>query len=143
MHVVQHYYRLLVSKKIVRIITYSDYTAYSAPIFHSLKILPLEFIYNFNLGLTFYKINNNMINIGSHSVTPISEIHNHQTRLSVNKNFFQKYNRIRISQSTYSSKGLQFWRELPLNLKNLSFSAFKYKLKQHLLRLLEIKFLDN
>ena len=42
-------------KKIVRIITYSDYTAHSAPIFHSLRILPLEFIYNYSLGLTFYK----------------------------------------------------------------------------------------
>lgn len=124
-------------KKIVRIITYSDYTAHSAPIFHSLKIFPLEFLYKFKLGLTFYKINSNMIKIGAHSLTHINKVHNYKTRLATNNNFFQKHSTIRIGQSTYSFRGLQFWRELPSNLKNLCFNLFKHKLGQHLLMLLE------
>ena len=84
-----------------------------------------------------------MIKIGTHNLTPISIIHNHETRLSTSNNFFQKFNKIRVGQSTYSFRGLKFWKELPVNLKTLGFSAFKYKLKQYLLKLLESTILDN
>ena len=130
-------------KKIIRIITFSPYTSHSAPIFHDLKVLPLDLIYKYNLGLTFYKINNNLTTTGSHHLTPLNNIHNHQTRLSTNQNFFQTFNKIKIGQSTYSSQGLQFWRKIPPNIKTLSFLSFKYKLKKHLFKILEHIMMDN
>ena len=124
-------------KKIVRIITFSDYTSHSLPIFHNLKILPLEYLYELNLGITFYKIKNNMITTGTHNLTSINEIHNYNTRLSQSQNYFQFFNRINIGQSTYTSKGLKFWRELPPELKSLSFLPFKHNLKNHLFKIIE------
>ena len=123
-------------KKIVRIITFSPYDCHSSPLFYQLKILPLEYIYKYNLALTFHKINNNQISTGSHNLVPINQIHKHNTRLSKNNNFFQPFNRIRLGQTTYSTQGIKFWRELPIELKNLPFKRFKFNVKQFLLNLL-------
>lgn len=123
-------------KKIVRIITFSPFDSHSSPIFHKLKILPLDYLYKYNLGIMFHKIQNNKISIGSHNLIPIKNIHQHNTRLSNNNNFFQTYNRIGIGQSTYSAQGLRFWRELPGELKDLPINSFKFNLKQHLFNLL-------
>ena len=130
-------------KKIIRIMTFSSYTAHASPIFHKLKILPLDYIYKFNLGLTFYKISNNIITTGTHHLTSLNKIHSHNTRLSQNNNFFQTFNRVGTGQATYSSKGLKFWRELPPELKILSLQPFKYKLKKYLFKLLENSFNNN
>ena len=130
-------------KKVVRIMTFSPFISHSTPIFCNLKILPLEYIYKYNLGLTFYKINNSMVKVGTHNLISICSIHKHETRLSTSNNFFQKFNRTQIGQSTYTAKGLQFWRELPPEFKTLPLSSFKYQVKQHLFNLLENTLLNQ
>ena len=71
-------YRLL----LLLIMTFSPFISHSTPIFCNLKILPLEYIYKYNLGITFYKINNSMVKVGTHNLIYISSIHKHETRLS-------------------------------------------------------------
>ena len=124
-------------KKIMRLITFSSYDSHSPPLFHRLKILPLDYLYKYNLALTFHKINNNNISVGNHNLVPINNIHHYNTRLSTSNNFYQPYNRIRIGQSTYSSQGIKFWRCLPNELKCLPFNRFKFKLKQFLFDMLK------
>ena len=124
-------------KKIVRIITFSSYDAHSSPLFHKLKILPLDYLYKYKLALTFHKINNNAISVGNHNLIPISNFHHHNTRLSANVNFFQPFNRTNIGQSTYSSQGTKFWKLLLVELKSLPFNSFKIKLKQFLFDMLD------
>ena len=129
-------------KKIVRIITFNPYDSHSSPIFHSLHILPLDYLYKFNLALILHKINNNTITVGSHNLIPISSIHHHNTRLSANNNFYQTFNRTKIGQSTYSSQGIKFWKHLPFDLKHLPFNIFKIRLKQFLFTMLNDTFIN-
>ena len=49
------------SKKAVRIITCSPATAHSAPIFHKLKILPIEKLYLLFVNLFMYKFVTNCL----------------------------------------------------------------------------------
>ena len=69
-------------KKIMRIITFSPYDSHSSPLFLSSHILPLQYIHKYNLALTFHKILNNDIMVGSHNLVQINKLHHHNTRLS-------------------------------------------------------------
>ena len=50
----------LIQKKIVRVITFSDRLAHTAPIFKQLNILPLDKLILHRIGLFMYKIQHNM-----------------------------------------------------------------------------------
>ena len=123
-------------KKIIRIITHSPYNFHTPPLFNDLKILPLEYLYKYNLAITFYKIQNHMFSSGTHNLIPINSIHTHQTRLSSNNNYYQPHNRTRIGQSTYSSQGISFWRKLPNHIKHSPLNSFKRQIKEYLFEVL-------
>ena len=94
-------------KRIIRIMTKSEFDAPSSPLFSKLQILPLEHIYNLNLAIIVHKFHKNKLPTPVNLI-PIHHSHNHNTRLSNNKNYYQNFNRINLGQQTYISKGLKF-----------------------------------
>ena len=122
-------------KKIVRIITKSSFTAHANPIFLELKILPIKYIHFLNSTILFHKITHGKI-IGFYNITPINKIHKYNTRLSKANNYFQTFNRLDVGKFSFCSMGLQFWKEIPTDYKQLPIHLFKYKTKQYLFQLL-------
>ena len=123
-------------KKIIRIITKSPFNAHSNPLFFNLKILPFKYLYFFNLAILFYKINHSKI-VGTYNLTPINKIHNYNTRISKDNNYFQIYNRLNVGQNSCTNRGLHVWRKIPGEYKQLHIQNFKYKMKKYLYELLE------
>jgi hypothetical protein len=120
-----------IQNKIIRIITFSQYRTHAPPLFLKLNILQIDDIYRLHLALLIHKIFNNQIT-GTHNLTNISHIHNHNTRLSKN-NFYTNFHSTNTGLSTYSAKGIKIWNKLPNEIKTLSYDSFKYKVKQFIM----------
>ena len=119
-------------KKIIRIMSFSKFDHPSGPLFSKLGILPLQLLYNLNISILMHKTHNNKIT-GHYNLTPIDQIHSHNTRFSKNSNYYTTFNKLNLGLTTFSNQGAKFWRTLPLDLKQLPLHSFKKKLKQTLI----------
>ena len=122
----------ILQRKIVRIMTFSDFRSHAPPLFHFLKLLTVADIYKMKLAISIHNIQNNKF-IGSSILVPLQNIHSYSTRLSCNNNYFQHRFVSSLGLSTFSSSGLQFWRQIPTELKSKSLLSFKCKVKQFLI----------
>ena len=122
-------------KKVLRIITNSSFDSPSRPIFCQLGILPLHLIYKLNLVIFMHKIHNGKIPAPS-QLNLIKNIHGHNTRLANQQNYYQNFNRLNIGQYSYLSQGLNVWKEVPINFKNLPLFIFKKQMKNYYLEIL-------
>ena len=113
---------LLLQKKIVRIITNSEYLAHSDPLFHRTGILKIQEIYDYQLSIFAYKNQNNFT----------SFTHEYQTRFrDIAVPTFQ---RLSISQRSLSYAAPSMFNSLPNEVKNSrSLPMFKKKCKTYLL----------
>ena len=118
--------------KILRIITKSSYTSSARPLFIKLNFLPLTQIYQNNLSILLYKIIHNNLTT-TYNLQQIDQIHQHNTRLASNSNFYQQFNKTNLGKSTCVHQGLQYWRKIPSEIKTLPFHLFKKRLKLYLL----------
>lgn len=112
-------------KKIVRIITNSDFLAHTPPIFKTLKILQLSDLSKFFIATHMYK------HLPSTS-TPSTLIHNHGTR---NQHTLQipRHN-LTIYRHSLMYLGPITWNNIPEHIKlSPSLQCFKKRLKEHLL----------
>ena len=122
---------ITLQKKISRIITFSDYTAHSFPLFYQLRMLRLQDIYKLKLAITFHKFNNDAKLERPDNVTKLNQIHKYNTRLSISNNFYTSLRQTTVGQATYTSNGIRIWRSVPNDFKNLPINAFKNKLKNN------------
>ena len=118
--------------KILRIITFSDFKSPSAPLYFKLQMLTITDIYNLKLATLIHNIHNHKFT-GSNNLVLLQDFHSYQTRLANSNNFFQQFTSSNLTQSTFSSAGLRFWRSLPNDIKLVKPSSFKYKVKYFLL----------
>ena len=122
-------------KKIVRIITKSDYIAHSTPLFAELKILKLHDIHKLELSKHMYKVSQNLYpSTHCAKFTKASAIHKHNTRSSSKGNYF-----IQQVNTEYGKKSIRFngsvaWSNIPGELKKLPFGRFTKSLKQSILQ---------
>ena len=66
----------------------------------------------------------------------IQDVHGYNTRLSKRQNYYQNFNRLNIGQSSCIAKGLKIWNDVPENFKKLPSLAFKTKMKEYFLEIL-------
>ena len=115
---------LILQKKIVRIITGADYLAHSNPLFLQAKILKVQDVHKYMLGIYMYKkkLNNSL---------PAVQ-HSYNTRgSSVVPSAFQ---RLTVTQQSVEYSGPKLWNSLPLNVRAApTLFSFKKALKMHLL----------
>ena len=119
-------------RKILRIITHSDFKCSAIPLFYNLKILTITDIYNLNLAIQFHNIINNKFT-GINNLIALNNSHNYNTRLATSNNFYQSFSRTNLGLSTHTSAGIKFWRTIPNDLKSSNLSTFKFKLKKLLI----------
>ena len=113
----------LIQKKIIRIITLSEYLAPTRPLFLSTEILKLKDIYRFSLGIHMYK---------EQTVGNVRLV-DHQYNTRNHNNAVPIFQRLAQSQRSLSYNGPIYWNLIPYNIKNSSsLSVFKKLYKKFL-----------
>jgi len=62
-----------------------------------------------------------------------SDVHSYHTRYAAKGNFYKAHFRTNAGKKTISALAVDCWRQLPTEMKNLSFFSFPKKVKQYLL----------
>ena len=122
----------ILQRKLIRIMTNSDFRCHTPPLFHSLKLLTISDIYKLNLAISIHNIQNNKFT-GSNNLVLLKDSHSYFTRLSSNNNYFQPQTFSNLGLSTHSAAGLKFWRLIPNSIKSKPLPSFKINLKKFLI----------
>ena len=113
----------LLQKKIVRIITNSEFLAHTGPLFAKLEMLKVSDIHRYLISIHAFK------SLDSYS------IHQHSYFTRNRNNLVPTFQRISLTQNSLSYKLPSYWNNLPSHVKNCSsLSSFKKGLKLHLIR---------
>ena len=110
---------LLVQKKILRCISFQQFSAPSAPIFHSLKLLKLEDIIHSNILTFVYKAIHKLSPSCFHNYfTPNSSVHRIETRQATRGDLFKSLkNTTLYGLQTIKYFGSKLWNTLPLFIR--------------------------
>ena len=116
-------------KKIIRIITNSDYFEHTQPLFKNNKLLKLFDINKIEIAIYMHKLQHNPHNITNITLQPQ---HNYPTRTRDNLNI--PAHNLTVYQHSLSYLGPKTWNAVPPQLKTIqSIYTFKRKLKNHLI----------
>ena len=120
---------IILQKKIVRIITNSEFRAHTANLFVEIKIMPLEKLYIYFAGIYLYKCRNKLTpKLFWNVVLPSVSVRNPF-------NLVFKAHSKRKSQMSIRYYGPKIWNELPKTVKlSRTLSTFKFQLKKFLLK---------
>ena len=123
----------LLQKKAIRIITSSHYIAHTDPLFSITKLLKLDDMYTYQLGIFMHKVKHFQLPQHMSSMFLRTEnIHKHKLR-NQNAYYIQQI-RTNTRKSTIHFSGPTIWNTLPANLRKVvCIRQFKKKFKQLLL----------
>lgn len=111
-------------KRIIRLVTSSDFFAHSEPLFYATKILKLKDIYYFTLGCYMYRLS--CMNLVS------CRTHIYDTRFR--SDAIPSFQRLTQCQRSISFMGPNYWNTIPAQIRNAqSYSLFKKHLKQYII----------
>ena len=121
---------IVIHKKLIRVITCSDYNAHTSPLFYRLEILKLKDIYTFSLAVEMFKYNKGLTNNNNYNASHREQVYN--TR---NKNaMLPTFQRLTTTQQSISYRAPHVWNSLPVSLKELSsLPKFKLETRKYLL----------
>jgi hypothetical protein len=112
----------MLQKKVLRIITDSNYLEHTDPLFYKTNILKLSDIHNFLLAQSMFKCN-----IGNSLVTLN---HNYNTRYR--DNAVPSFQRLTVTQHSTFYTAPHVWNAIPIEIRDCKhFSKFKSMLKTH------------
>ncbi len=122
-------------KKILRIITFSTYTAHTEPLCFVLNTLPFRKLVTQRIGLQMFKYANNFVPISINDLFIKNEhVHEHNTRQR--SNLRQPVGKQEYMYRNFSFMGVYIWNHI-INKTNINihspYHTFKYTLKKHLL----------
>ena len=119
-------------KQIIRAMLFKGNTCPSSPLFLKLNLLKLNEIYKFKLGILMHKQGKHP-NIKIPKPTPISSVHNHNTRLNNNTNYYVSTVNSNLAKTTFKYSGPTIWNTIPTEIKQSSTFKFKTLYKNYLL----------
>ena len=122
-------------KRIVKCILSEPSTAPSSPLFLKLGMLKFGDIFKLQVANLMYKFGNSSYKTGQVNLTKLTSVHRYATRLSCNNNYFMNLPRTNLAVRSFSYIGPKVWRSVPAEMKDMSFSAFKFKFKKYLINL--------
>lgn len=120
-------------KKLVRIITFKEYSHSSKPLFDNLKIMNVFQVNYYNIAMLMRNFSNNQLPISLKNIFRTNnQVHNHNTQS--NKKLHKPCIKTNLRKLSISCKGVDIYTSLPIDLKNIQCkSTFKGKLKNYIL----------
>ena len=121
-------------KKILRIITFSSYTAPSLPLFDKLDLLNIHQINDLLISSFSFSLNNNVLPpYFDDFCIENFKVHSYNTRGS--KQFHKTFSRTNYGKYSTREKIIKIWNEIPKTIKcSASLKIFKTKIKQFILQ---------
>ncbi len=110
----------ILQKKVVRIITNSEFSAHSAPLFRKRNIMNVKELYQYFVGLFVYK--------SLHNELPASfcELFHRNMNMRMSANLRSVYRKKKICQTSIKIAGPKIWNDFPINVKS-SNSLYYFK----------------
>ena len=121
-------------KRVIRIITNSNFLAHTDPLFKKMKILPIHDMILLNVASFMFMVSYNVYLPGSFTEYFITNcrIHNYQTRSA--SDFHLPLHRTETSKNSLFYHGPVTWNNIPLAIKEGNrLNSFKHKFKEHLI----------
>ena len=117
-------------KKFCRLVTFSHFSAHSAPLFSQLNLLNIYSIYKYNLATYMFRIQNNLLPaLGHHQFVVNSASHEYGTRKKDDLKL--PYCRTNLRQNTICFQGPKLWNNPPSDIKKTkSLNIFKRGIRQ-------------
>ena len=126
---------VILQKRVLHLMYFSDYTSHSAPLFACSRILPIKML----LQIGCLSVNSNHCappNIPE-LFTRSEQVHSYPTRFSVAGSFYIKQARTNHQLLSFSKVGAKIWNGIPPELRELRKAPFKRKLTHLFLKILE------
>ena len=122
----------MIQKKIVKIMTFKNYSEKSRPLFVALKILNIYELNIYQMSLFMYSyFNGNLPSYFCNYYRLNEKIHSHNTRTS--SNIYIDYKRTNYGKFSLKFRGPQIWNNLPKDLKTQkSYRLFKKSTKDYI-----------
>jgi len=122
---------LILQKKSIRYLTFSNPISHSQPIFQFLNILPFHNLFQFSVCMIMFKVKYNILFSKLMKDSVLKTIHNHKTRQNLNNNYFIQGISNNYGKFKLSYLGPVIWNKLPKEIKSItSLSSFRKKTKQ-------------
>ena len=129
---------LILQKRALRFIHFSDRRDHAIPLFVNAHILSINFMHYKLLAETMYDVSNDLVPSNLKDLfVPTAKIHSHNTRTSVSKNFYIQKSNTEIQRKSVSRIGAKLWNEIPTKLRALPKATFKKRIQMILLKILE------
>ena len=129
---------LILQKRALRFIYFSDRRDHAIPLFLNAHILPINFMHYKLLAETMHDVSNDLVPSNLKDLfVPTAKIHFYNTRASTSNNFYIQKSNTEIKRKSFSRIGAKLWNEIPTKLRALPKATFKKKMKMILLNILE------
>ena len=129
---------LILQKRALRFIHFSDRRDHAIPLFVNAHILPINFMHYKLLAEAMHDVSNDLVPSNLKDLfVPTAKIHSHNTRASVSKNFYIQISNTEIQRKSVSRIGAKLWNETPTKLRALPKATFKKRIQMILLKILE------
>ena len=129
---------LILQKRALRFIFFSDRCEHAIPLFLSAKILPVQFMYFYQTACMMHDVSNNVVPLNIKNLFQLtSSVHRYNTRSSTSQNYYLKRCNLEIQRKSFSRIGAKLWNEIPASIRNLPKHLFKKELRSVLLKILE------
>ena len=123
---------IILQKKAIRIITFSDFRAHTSPSFKQLSLLKLCDVVELQTALFMYQYNKGIFpDLFTDFFTPVRSKHQYQTRLLACKSTFSlPTTRTNYGIFNIRSYGSKVWNSIDEPLKSMTANQFKLNLKK-------------
>ena len=129
---------LVLQKRALRLMYFSEPRAHAVPLFISSKILPLQMLYAEKVSSIMFDVS--CMNAPSNICdffTKANSKHRHETRFSSSGNYYVQTSRLNLNQDSFSRFGAKLWNAIPNEFRQLSKGAFKKNFHDFLLSIME------
>jgi len=117
---------LVIQKRALRLIFFSNYNDSAIPLLIKSQIPPLNIMYFSSLANLMHNVVNKHAPFNlSHLFTSVRHQHNYSTRSSTTNNFFIESSNLNIHLNLFSRLGARLWNSIPLEIRDKSKPNFK------------------
>ena len=116
---------LILQKKVLRMMYFTDIREHAIPLFIDADILPVSFMYYKTVASLMHDINSNNSPTNLFNLfEKTSTIHSYHTRSSTSGNFHVKSSKLEIHKNSLSRFGVKLWNEIPCHIRDLPKKKF-------------------
>lgn len=129
---------LVLQKRVLRLIYFTDRREHAIPLFTKAKVLPVTFLYYEAVSKLMFDVHNQSAPINILKLfTKTSQIHTYNTRSSKSQLFSTKHSRLNLQKKAFSRVGVKVWNKIPKEFKTLSKDSFNKQMKKSLFQILD------